>query len=78
MGLNKYYIPQPDKLVEQLSTQGFDWLVQKKFDVSMGHPVSSDIVRIVRKGRASGIPDSEIFEKINQKMLSYNAKPYSV
>jgi hypothetical protein len=75
MSFNKYYIPEPAALAEQVKTHGVKHAVSRKIDTIIGNPVSIEIFDFMWNSMRTNTPELEIMESLSQKYPDYfNAK----
>lgn len=74
MSFNKYYIPEPDKLAEQIKRVGPAQVVNRKIDAIIGSPISVDIFKFIDDSLDMGLSEAEVVSELAKKYPKYFAE----
>lgn len=74
MGFNKYYIPEPSQLAEQIKRVGPAQVVNRKIDAIIGSSVSVDIFEFIDDSLTMGLSEAEVNSELAKKYPKYFAE----
>lgn len=74
MGFNKYYIPEPTRLAEQIKRVGPAQVVNRKIDAILGSAVSIDMFKFICDSLHLGLSEAEVMLELAKKYPEYFAE----
>lgn len=74
MGFNKYYIPEPAQLAEQVKRVGPAQVVNRKIDAILGSSVSIDVFEFIDDSLHLGLSEAEVMLELSKKYPEYFAE----
>lgn len=74
MSFNKYYIPEPTRLAEQIKRVGPAQVVNRKIDAILGSSVSIDMFKFIGDSLNLGLSEAEVMLELAKKYPEYFAE----
>lgn len=71
MSFNKYFIPEPAVVAEQIKERGPKSFISRKIDAVIGNPDSVDILDHVYEEVKLGKDDSSVLQSLTKKFPQY-------
>ena len=71
MSFNKYFIPEPAVVAEQIKERGPKSFISRKIDAVIGNPVSVKILDHIYEEVNSGKGDQEVMTSLSKKFPTY-------